>query len=158
MTISIFSISALLLSLVITVRALFVMLRQDHSARAEGRKAAKLLALLLPIVIILTMAMYRYTQLAAWSKSILPSKVVSLLRAMISVVFGTRSFSLMLQTMLVAITIPTLLLSLYVIVTDCVVMRSEYLAETVLVKAAPAYRSPSLGTNKTFLNLLQIRI
>lgn len=158
MTVSLFSISALLLSLIITVRAFCAMLRSDRASRAEGRRAVRLLAVLLPVVIALTMAMYRYTALAAWSKSILPAKMVAFLRSCISIIFGTRSFSLMLQTALFAITIPTILLSLYVIVTEFVVVTCAYQIERLPAETACDYHAPQPDGGKTFLQLRQLRI
>ena len=158
MSISLFSMSVLLLSVLVTVRALGALLFGDGSSRKICRSMTRLLSALAPVLILATIVLLRYTEIAQWSKAILPAPLVALLRSALDIVFGTRSFSLVLQTLLITTTMPVMLLSLYAIVTDPTVVRHEYCVSTVADVEHLSYEAPSTNGHGTFLKLLQLRI
>lgn len=158
MSISLFSMSVLLLSAIVTVRALSALLSGEGTSRKVCRNMTRLLCALAPVLVLSTILLLHYTEIAQWSKTILPAPLVALLRTAVEFAFGTRSFSLALQTLLVSVTMPVMMLSLYAIVTDPTVVRHEYCVSTVADVEPFSYEAPSTNSNSTFLRLLQLRI
>ncbi len=158
MTISIFGACILLFSLLISGKAVAAIFRQDATSRRTSRVMSRVLLGLVAGIAVLTVAMLRYADIAEWSRSALSKETISLVRKAGEILFGTRSFSLMIQTVLIASSLPVLLVSLYSVVGECISLPFAQKTESLDVVEEPTYRAPAHSDTKTFLTLRQIRI